>query len=177
MINIKKGTAHTLLQSDKLANIKSGEAVVAGMGVHIDTSGDCIKGVTGSAATFGLVQLIGFALNNQTDGDVIESGKIGVLLLDGNSVIETDQVALTVTAANYPVGTALTVNGSGLVLSATSGDRIVGYVEGIRNLPTEASVSQNYKDYLGNTKTNTSYQPTTVAMLGIKLGVGSSSTL
>ena len=43
--------------------------------------------------------------------------------------------------------------------------------EGIRSLPVEASLSQNYKDRNGNTLTNTSYQPTTKALLGIKLAV------
>ena len=175
MINIKKGTAHSLQQSDKIANAKSGEAVVAGMVVHIDSSGDCIKGLTGSANTFGVADLIGIAINTQTDGDVIESGKIGFYQLDGNSVIETDQAASAITAANYPLGTALTGNGSGTILAATAGDRVIGYVEGIRTLPVEASLTQNYKDRNGNVKTNTSYQPTTVALLGIKLAVGNVS--
>lgn len=172
MINIKKGTAHSLQQSDKIANAKTGEAVTAGMLVHIDSSGDCIKGVTGSSGTYALADLVGFAVNNQTDGDVLESGKIGFYLLDGNSVIETDQAAATITAANYPVGTALTGSGTaGTVKTWAAGDRIIGYVEGIRSLPVEASISQNYKDRNAVTKTNTSYQPTTTALLGIKLGV------
>lgn len=173
MINIKKGTAHSLAQSDKIALALAGQAVVAGMVVHIDPSaGTCIKGVTGSTGTYGVSDLVGFAINNQTDGDVIESGKIGFYLLDGNSIIETDQAAASVTAGNYPIGTPLTGSGTaGTVKVAASGDRIIGYVEGIRTLPVEASLSQAYKDRNGNQLTNTSYQPSTVALLGIKLAV------
>lgn len=168
MINIKKGTAHSLSQSDLVGKAKAAEAVVAGMLVHIDSSGDIIKGVTSQ----GVADTLGFAINNQTDGDVIESGKIGYLLLDGNSVIETDQAAATINASNYPVGTRLAGDTTtGLVKAWASGDRVIGYVEGIRSLPVEASLTQNYKDRNGNTLTNTSYQPTTKALLGIKLAV------
>lgn len=171
-LNIKKGTAHSLQQSDKIANAKSGEAVVAGMLVHIDSNGDCIKGVSGTSGTYGVGDLVGFAINNQTDGDVIESGKIGYYVIDGNSVVETDQAASAITAGNYPVGTALTGNGAnGTVKTAAAGDRIIGYVEGIRVLPTEATLSQQYKDRNGNTFTNSSSQQTTKAFLGIKLAV------
>lgn len=171
-LNIKKGTSHSLQQSDKIANAKSGEAVVAGMLVHIDSSGDCIKGVTGSSGSYGAADLLGFAIQTQTDGDVIESGKIGFYLIDGNSVLETDQAAATINASNYPVGTALTGNGTaGTVKTASAGDRIIGYVEGIRSLPCESVISQNYKNVAGTTLTNTSYQQTTKAFLGIKLAV------
>ena len=94
MINIKKGTAHSLQQSDKIGNAKSGEAVVAGMLVRIDSNGDVVKGVSAQ----GVADTLGFAINNQTDGDVLESGKIGFILLDGNSVIETDQASSAITA-------------------------------------------------------------------------------
>jgi len=169
-LNIKKGTAHSLQQSDKIGNAKAGEAVVAGMLVHIDSNGDIIKGVSGSSGTFGVGDLIGFAIQTQTDGDVLESGKLGYYQLDGNSVIETDQAAAAITAGNYPVGTALTGNGTaGTVKTAAAGDKVIGYVEGIRTLPVEASLSQNYQNVAGATKTNTSYQQTTKAFLGIKL--------
>ena len=168
MINIKKGTAHSLQQSDLVGKAKAAEAVVAGMLVHIDSSGDIIKGVTSQ----GVADTLGFAINNQTDGDVIESGKIGYLLLDGNSVIETDQANATINASNFPVGTRLAGDTTtGLVKAWASGDRVIGYVEGIRSLPVEASLTQNYKDRNGVTLTNTSYQPTTKALLGIKLAV------
>lgn len=172
MINIKKGTAHSLSQSDKIGNAKAGEAVVAGMLVHIDSNGDIVKGVSGSTGSYGVADLLGFAIQDQTSGDVIESGKLGFYSLDGNSVIETDQAAAAITAANYPVGTALTGSGTaGTVKTWTAGDRIIGYVEGIRSLPVEASLSQSYKNIAGTTLTNTSYQPSTKAVLGIKLAV------
>ncbi|RTL07839.1 hypothetical protein EKK58_01440 [Candidatus Dependentiae bacterium] len=168
MINIKKGTAHSLQQSDKIGNAKAGEAVVAGMLVRIDSNGDVVKGVTSQ----GVADTLGFAINNQADGDVLESGKIGFILLDGNSVIETDQASSAITAGNFPVGTRLAGDlATGQVKAWASGDRIIGYVEGIRTLPVEASLTQNYKDRNGNTLTNTSYQPTTKALLGIKLAV------
>jgi predicted RecA/RadA family phage recombinase len=171
-LNIKKGIAHSLQQSDKLGNAKAGEAVVAGMLVHIDSNGDIIKGVSGSSGTFAVGDLVGFAIQNQTDGDVIESGKLGYYVIDGNSVLETDQAAATINAANYPVGTALTGNGvTGAVKTAAAGDRVIGYVEGIRTLPVEASLTQNYQNVAGATKTNTSFQPSTKAFLGIKLAV------
>lgn len=168
MINIKKGTAHSLQQSDRVGTAKAAEAVVAGMLVRIDSNGDVVKGVTSQ----GVADTLGFAINNQADGDVIESGKIGVLLLDGNSVIETDQAAAAITAGNYPIGTRLAGDTTtGNVKAWASGDRIIGYVEGIRSLPVEASLSQNYKNVAGSTLTNTSFQPTTKALLGIKLAV------
>jgi len=172
MINIKKGTSHSLSQSDKIGKAKSGEAVVSGMLVHIDGSGDIIKGVTGSSGTFGVADLVGFAIQTQTDGDVLESGKLGYYTLDGNSVIETDAATAAITAGNYPVGTALTGNGTtGNVKTAAAGDRIIGYVEGIRSLPAEVSLSQDYKNVAGTQLTNTSFQPSTKALLGIKLAV------
>ena len=169
-LNIKKGTAHSLQQSDKIGNAKAGAAAVAGMLVHIDSNGDIIKGVSGSSGTFGVGDLIGFAIQTQTDGDVLESGKLGYYQLDGNSVIETDPAAAALTAGNYPVSPALTGHGTaGTVQTAAAGDKVIGYVEGIRTLPVEASLSQNYQNVAGATKTNTSYQQTTKAFLGIKL--------
>lgn len=169
MINIKKGTAHTLQQSDKLALAKANEAVVSGMLVHVDsTTGEAVKGVTSQ----GVADVLGFAINNQSDADVLESGKIGIILLDGNSVIETDQTSAAINTSNYPVGTRLAGDlATGTVKAWASGDRVIGYVEGIRSLPVEAQLTQNYKDRNGNTLTNTSYQPSTKALLGIKLAV------
>lgn len=162
MINCKKGTSHSLLQSDKIGNAKTSEAVVAGMLVRLDTSGDIVRGVSGTDAN----DLLGFAINNQTDGDVIESGKIGFYQLDGNSVIETDQADAAITAGNYPVGSAvygvLTSAGTstaGLVsLSKTTQTRIIGHVDGVRSLPSV--------EVVGGVKVQLSR-----AMLAIKLAV------
>lgn len=172
MINFKKGNGHSLNQTDKIGKAKAAEGVVAGMFVNVDVNGDVVKG---GAAT----GVLGFAVNNQTDGDVIESGKIGVVLLDGNTVVETDQVKIVtgsaINATDYPVGTALTfgtVGGDiGLVRAQTGVERIIGYVEGIRDLPWTQSVSQNYKDVAGNTKTNVVTTQKFIKVLGIKLAV------
>jgi hypothetical protein len=168
MINFKKGTGHSLAQSDKAVAAKAGEGVVAGMLVNIDT-GEVVKGVTSQGAA----NTLGFAINNQTDGDVINSGKIGVLLLDGNSVIETDQVELAINSTNYPVGTRLAGDTTtGKVKTWSSGDRIVGYVEGIRTLPVQTSnVTQNYTSVSGTTKSATVSVPVSTTVLGIKLAV------
>lgn len=171
MINFKKGNGHSLKQTDKIGKAKSGEAVLAGMVVHIDTNGDIIKG--GAATT----DLLGFAVNSQTDGDVLESGKIGYVLPDGSTVIETDQVKIVtgsiINATDYPVGQAVTYGTSGdlgLVKPGTVGtDRILGYVEGIRDFPWTASVTQSYKDVAGNSKSNVVTTQKNIKVLGIKL--------
>jgi hypothetical protein len=168
MINVKKGTAHSLQQSDLRGKAKAAEAVVAGMLCNINTSGEVIKGVTSQ----GVADLLGFAINDQTAGDVIESGKIALYALDGNSVIETDQAAADITTSNYPVGTRLAGDTTtGLVKAWASGDRVVGYVEGIRELPTSASTNQNYLDAAGATVTTTKTIQKKVKLLAIKLAV------
>ena len=172
MINLKKGPAHSLLQTDKVGNAKSGEAVVAGYVVRLDSSGDIVKGPTNAAAAD---DMLGFALNNQTDGDVVNSGTIAYLLLDGASVVEVDQACVqgTINASNFVTGARVAADPSNLgkVRPWESGDRVLGYVEGIRNLPSASSVSQNYKNVAGTTKTNTSNVQQSVAFLGIKLAV------
>lgn len=166
MINFKKGTSHSLQQSDQTGKAKANEGVVAGMLVHVDSSGDVIKGVVSQ----GVDDTLGFAVNTQTDGDAIESGKIGLVLLDGNSVVETDQTAATINATNYPIGTRLAGDTTtGKVKAWASGDRVIGYVEGIRNLPSTESISQNHVDLAGNTKTKTITTQKNIAVLGIKL--------
>lgn len=139
MINVKKGTAHSLLQSDKVGNAKTSEAVVAGMVVHLDTNGDIVKGCSGTADN----DLLGFAIMDQTDGDVIESGKMGMYMLDGNSVIETDQAAAAITTGNYPVGTALycQAGATGLVTTTNATARIIGHVDGVRSLPSVETIT------------------------------------
>lgn len=168
MINFKKGTGHSLAQSDKVVNAKAGEGVIAGMLVNVNT-GEAVKGVTAQ----GIADTLGFAVNNQTDGDVIQSGKIGVVLLDGNSVIETDQTALAINSTNYAIGTRLAGDTTtGKVKAWASGDRIIGYVEGIRTLPLEtSSITQNYTSVDGDTKSVTVSVPVSTTVLGIKLAV------
>jgi len=136
MINIKKGTAHTLQQSDVVGIADDANPVVAGMLVRKDdATGKILPGL--SAAT-GAGDLVGFAVTSNTDGDVIESGKNGMIMLDGNSVVETDQFVGAI--GSYAIGEALTgsvAGGSeGLVEAADGTDRVIGYVEGTRQLPS-----------------------------------------
>lgn len=168
MINTKKGTAHSLQQSDLRGLAKAAEGVVAGMLCHINASGQVIKGVTAQ----GVDDVLGFAINNQADGDVIESGRIALYALDGNSVIETDQTDEDITASNYPTGTRLAGDlATGLVKVWESGDRVIGYVEGIRALPTAESTSQNYVNLAGDTVAKVMTVQKRVNLLGIKLAV------
>ena len=96
MINFKKGNGLTLQQSDIVGKTVDGEAIVAGMVCRVHTDGTIKKGVSGSP----LVDLIGFAVNNQDDGDVISSGKLGLFLVANNAVVETDQTAATINVSN-----------------------------------------------------------------------------
>ena len=170
MINIKKGTGLSLQQSDRVGTALSGQGVVAGMVVRLDTSGNVVVGPTNAAAAD---DLLGFALNNQTDSDVIASGKIGYIHLDGSSVIETDQVTGTINSTNFVLGARVSADPSSLgnVRAWQSGDRVLGYVDGIRTLPGISSVSQNYQNIAGSTLTNTSNQQVFVTVLAIKLAI------
>ncbi len=111
MINIRKGNAHSLQQTDFIGTIKSGEDIVAGMLVRKNSSGEMVKVTTLTTAEDSGV--VGFAVTTQSEGDAIESGKIGALALDGGSVIETDQVTTSLsglTAAD--IGKAVVADGS-----------------------------------------------------------------
>jgi hypothetical protein len=170
MINFKKGPALSLHQVNYLGKAKTSEGIVAGMVVTINGSGEVVKPtIADSAADKDL--LLGFAINNQTSGDVIESGVIGVYALDGASVIETDQTEHAINATNYPTGTRLSVvTGTGAVCTVANNypGQIVGQVEGIRTIP---GTIQTLTDNNGNP-----YKvqlPTTV--LAVKLSSGASN--
>lgn len=143
MINVKKGTAHSLQQSDVRGTNPGG--VTAGQLCYITNAGAVAKVPSSGGATF--VGIRGFAINNSTDGDVLESGKIALYTLSGSSVIETDQVDSNDGALNsttYPVGTPLypSIVTAGLV-SKTNGASgnlwaaPIGYVEGVRSIQAE----------------------------------------
>jgi hypothetical protein len=111
MINVRKGTAHSLAQTDFIGAAYTGEGVVAGMLVQKDTSGN-VRIIT-SASNFDTahdVGQVGFAVTNQDEGDAIESGKIGVYGLDGDSVLETDQFTGTYTVAD--IGKSVVFDGT-----------------------------------------------------------------
>lgn len=96
MINVRKGNAHSLAQTDFIGALKASEGVVAGMLVYKNTSGEIELVESATAAD----ALVGFAVTNQDEGDAIESGKIGAYALDGGSVIETDQFTGSYSAAD-----------------------------------------------------------------------------
>lgn len=146
MINFKKGPALSLHQVNYLGKAKNNEGIVAGMVVAINNSGEVVKPtIADSAADKDL--LLGFAINSQSSGDVIESGVIGVYALDGASVIETDQTEHEVTSTNYPIGTRLSVvTGTGAVCTVANNyaGQVIGQVEGIRTIPgTVQTLSDN----------------------------------
>jgi hypothetical protein len=170
MINFKKGPALSLHQVNYLGKAKTSEGIVAGMVVTINGSGEVVKPtIAGTAVDKDL--LLGFAINNQTSGDVIESGVIGVYALDGSSVIETDQTEFAINATNYPTGTRLSVvTGTGAVCTIANNyaGQVIGQVEGIRTIP---GTIQTLNDNNGNP-----YKvqlPTT--MLAIKLSSGATN--
>ena len=158
MINFKKGPALSLGQVDKVAKPAT-TTIEAGHVVRIGNNGSVVEATLGASATPN-DDLLGFAIHNATNGDVIESGKLGVYLLDGATVLETDKTELAINATNYPIGTPLKADGvTGNVKSGVPGtDRIIGYVERIRNLPSIETV--------GSTKIQS-----TRPLLGIKLSV------
>ncbi len=142
MINCRKGNAHSLAQSDVIGFAVASEGVVAGMICRIEN----ISGVRSvkkgnKTATTNMDTLLGFAINNQTDGDVIESKKIGLYVLDGNSVIETDQVTGTIDETTFPPGTRIRAELDGTVGAWTTGDRLIGISEGVRALPSSSVIS------------------------------------
>jgi hypothetical protein len=184
MINVFKGIAYSLSQVDVRGSAPTASqlsaatatgvssntytngaptTVIAGMLCRIDQStGAVIPGGCGGATPNGLR---GFAINNLGDGDVIESNKIGLYTLDGNSVIETDQVDITldsvsaINTTNYPVGTPIyqSTATAGLVSkTSTNAGNLVGYVNSVRYLQnstpspavplggTGKSLTQNY---------------------------------
>lgn len=136
MINFKSGPALSLHQVNYIGKAVEGENVEAGNVVRLVDNGGVVEVRLGASASPAPSNVLyGFAINNQTDGDVIESGKIGVYALDGASILETDKTAAAITSTNYPLGAALTVDTDGNVATAGNGDKVIGWVEGIRSLP------------------------------------------
>jgi len=140
-INFKKGSALSLAQTDKVV-ATTGATIVAGQVVRVANVNGVVEALAGaSASPAPASDLLGFAINNTTDGDVIAAGKIGVFLLDGSSVVETDQAAATINLTNYPIGTTLTADTAGNVKVAGNGDKVIGQVEGVRNLPAVQTIN------------------------------------
>lgn len=137
MINIKKGTAYTLSQSDFTGSAKDSEGVLEGMLIRKEDGGDIVKGGAAASATPGdavNAARYGFALHNQSRGDVISSGKVGAIGLDGNSVIETDQFEGVI--GDYQIGESVipSATGTGKVRPSVTNGKALGIVEGNRSL-------------------------------------------
>lgn len=106
MINIKKGSAHSLGQSDWLGTVQVDAitrvvtpTIVAGQ--IVSRHGDSAAVVSGLGA---LTDQVGFAVTDSSEGDAKESKKIGAYALDGSSTVETDQVVETINTTNFPYG-------------------------------------------------------------------------
>lgn len=181
MINIKKGTGLSLQQSDAVLTLTANEDIKAGMVVATTSAGAAIKSIQTTGD-----KLVGFALGNQEDTDVIDAGKIAVIRLDGHSVIETDQAFETINSTNFPLGGpvyAYTAGSTALSLGKVgganqgSGNTLVGYVEGIRTVPAAKpttltpAVSHKYVDRSGTEITPAAVNMgwPTVTVVGIKL--------
>lgn len=143
MINFKSGPSLSLHQVNAVGKTVTGQAIEAGMIVRLHTNSssgltEALKGSeTGASATG---EVLGFAINDQTDGDVIESGKIGVYLLDGASIVETTN--FTGSASGYTIGLNVSANTDGTILpTAATGYRVIGQVVGTRALPAVQIVS------------------------------------
>lgn len=151
MINIKKGPGLSLGQVDKVGKPASGATIEAGQVVRFAANGEV--NVPNAPTASSNNDLLGFAITDTADGDAIESGKVGVLLLDGVSVIETDKAAATINSTNYVIGAGVSFNTSGQVTAAGATDRVIGRVEGIRNLPAIEVVNgvkvQSTRAFLG----------------------------
>lgn len=192
MLQVIKGTAFSLQQSD-MRGLAPGTAVLAGSVAYVNSSGVVTLGGTGSAGVRGLT------INNSTDGDVLESGKIALYSFDGNSIVATDQVDLTtdstsaINATNYPVGTPIYASTTaGLVAkTTTTNGPIIGWVTEVRQSPqygaqqaSAANTAQNYTSatesaayaanpvglpYTSSTKAGSFKPQVFVSMLAIKL--------
>lgn len=164
MINVKKGTAHSLQQSDIRGLWDGSTTIVAGSIAYVDgTTGIVTKGAPLSGAS----GMLGFTINDDgnSDGDVKESGKIALYTLDGSSILETDQTENAITTGNYTIGAPLyafksSSANAGKVTVTASADSAgpIGWVEGIRSLQADGNAtfaSQNYPslDSAGNLTT------------------------
>jgi hypothetical protein len=176
MINFKKGPALSLHQVNyvgkpDLSDNTPSTGIVAGMVVRVNTNGTIGTGSTGTLAT-DKATLFGFAINNQLSGDVIEAGVIGVYALDGASVIETDQYADDY--AEYTIGTPVSTNTAGQIITVAHdyAGKIIGWVEGTRDLPGKASSTVPLTNQVTGSPTGRSFTYQSPAkVVSVKLAV------
>jgi hypothetical protein len=174
MISFLKGQAYTLAQTDFRGGVATSGTIFAGSAVRLDptTSNILLGSSTTTPVASSNQDLLGFSLNNDTDGDVLESGKIAAIGLDGNTVIETDQVSggqSAITAANFPVGSKVTVNSSGVLVAAGSTDLVVGRVYGVRAFPGVATTATSSSGSIVGGGTSVAIQGP-IQVLQVKLG-------
>jgi len=136
MINFRSGPALSLHQTNVVGAAVSGQAIEAGMVVRYTDAGTVLKGTADPDA---VNEILGFAINDQADGDSIESGKIGVYLLDGASVVETTNFYGD--ASTYAVGAQVSARTDGLIGLKGTSDRVIGQVVGARDLPAAETIS------------------------------------
>lgn len=159
MINIRKGQAHSLQQSARVGATVASEGVVAGMLVKYDPTANSNAGGIKKVSSATDAGLLGFAVNNQTDGDVIASGKLGLYMLDGASVVESDQiqtsptVAATVAAIGNFVIPSTTAGKFNIVTSVTT-ERVIGKVYDVRTLPS-VTIPAGYPASVANWENST----------------------
>jgi hypothetical protein len=186
MINVKKGTLHSLQQSD-VRGAYPATTVTSGQICYISPAGVVTLGIPTSAGTTRTADttgVVGFAVQNSTDGDAVESNTMSLYTLDGNSIIETDQVVSTtaITAANFPIGSAVYADDTNIGMVASTGTSTqapLGWVEGIRNLQAPLTVAQAAQGYnsvndIGTitAKTYAFNAQVNIPVLGIKLASG-----
>lgn len=159
MINILKGTGQTLQQSDHTV-LKGAHTIVAGMVIN-DAAGTADLG---ASATL----LSGFALNNSTDSDVKASGRISILLLDGQSVVETDQVDVANSGNHIPttIGQVIFAGSDGLI-GTDSGGIAIGQYAGSRTNLYVGNVGDGTT--VGNEDSNGIKQPMATTLYAVKL--------
>ena len=146
MINVKKGTGFTLEQSDFTGAAVSTVPITAGEVVYLDNSGNIQYATAALSVPNGAGGRVGFALSGSTEGSVIASGRVPVLALDGNSVIETDQFDGSV--GSYTIGQNVTASSSGngnitlqsVTVGATPTAKVLGVVVGNRQLTQGNSI-------------------------------------
>lgn len=145
MINVKKGNAMSLKQSDIRGKAPAAGGITAGMVCYLSTAGAIVKGPTPNGST----GVLGFAINDSTDGDVLESGKIALYTLDGSSILETDQSLDTINSTNYPLGAPVYAEATTGKVTKTAASNCgpIGWVEGIRNLQSDGNASST-QDYV-----------------------------
>lgn len=185
MINIKKGNGLTLQQADKV--FPTTDSIIAGQAVSLLSTGAVQRSADGANN-----YVIGVALNNYNDGDVVDSGKIGVLLFESGSVIETDQLLAAPTAGWLTPGLPVYAYGADSITNAatsagkfttdpTTGNVLVGRLLGTRTLPiaepSVAAVSQTWVNAAGTSITTSAVKPgfQSATFAEIQIGVGATN--